>query len=49
VLKPKGNGLLGTPRHRWDNNINLDLSQVGIMCMDRIALTQDRCRLWTVV
>jgi hypothetical protein len=27
VLKPEGNCPLGTPRHRWDNSIKMDLKQ----------------------
>jgi hypothetical protein len=49
VLKPKGNSPLGTPKHRWDNIIKMDLSQVGLMSMDRTVLTQARSRWRTVV
>jgi len=39
VLKPKGNSPLGTPNHRWNRSIKLDVSQVGLMSMDRLVLT----------
>jgi hypothetical protein len=29
VGKPDGNGPLGKPRHRLDNNIKMDLEEVG--------------------
>jgi hypothetical protein len=27
--KPEGNRPLGRPRHRWENNIKMDLQEVG--------------------
>jgi hypothetical protein len=29
VGKPEGKGPLGRPRRRWDNNIKMDLQEVG--------------------
>jgi hypothetical protein len=29
VGKPEGRRLLGRPRHRWENNIMMDLQEVG--------------------
>jgi hypothetical protein len=29
VRKPDGKGLLGTPRYRWDDNIRMDLRELG--------------------
>jgi hypothetical protein len=29
VEKPKGKRLLGRPRHRWQDNINMALQEVG--------------------
>jgi hypothetical protein len=29
VGKPEGMKLLGTPRRRWDDNIKIDLQEVG--------------------
>jgi hypothetical protein len=30
VGRPKGKRLLGRPRHRWEDNIKLDLREIGI-------------------
>jgi hypothetical protein len=27
--KPEGKGPFGKPRHRWENNIKMDLQEVG--------------------
>ena len=37
---------LGRPRHRWEDNIKLDLQEVGCLGMDSIELAQysDRWR-----
>jgi len=35
---------LGRPRHRWENNIKIDLQAVGCGVMDWIELAQDRDR-----
>jgi len=35
---------LGRPRHRWKDNIKMDLSEVGCGGMDWIELSQDRDR-----
>jgi len=35
---------LGRPRHRWVNNIKMDLQEVGCGYMDFIGLAQDRDR-----
>ena len=44
VGKPEGKRPLGRPRPRWDDNINIDLQEVGCGCMDWIELAQDRDR-----
>jgi hypothetical protein len=42
VGKPEGKRPLGRPRHRWVNdNIKMDLLEVGWGCMDWIDLAQD--------
>jgi len=40
--KPEGKRPLGRPRHRWEDNIKMDLQEVGWGCMDWIDLAQDR-------
>jgi hypothetical protein len=35
---------LGRPRHRWEDNIQMDLQEVGCGGMDCIELAQDRDR-----
>jgi hypothetical protein len=33
---------LGRPRRRWEDNIKMDLQEVGCVGMNRIELAQDR-------
>ena len=40
--KPEGKSQLGRPRHRWVDNIRLDLQEVECGYMDWIGLAQDR-------
>jgi hypothetical protein len=40
---------LGRPRRRWENNIKMDLQEVGWWDMDWIELAQDRDRWWDLV
>jgi uncharacterized protein YebE (UPF0316 family) len=35
---------LGRPRHRWEDNIKVDLQEVGYGGTDWIAMVQDRDR-----
>ena len=35
VGKPKGKRPLGRPRHRWEDNIKMDLEEVGMDYGDR--------------
>jgi hypothetical protein len=44
VGKPEGKRPLGTPRHRWEDNIKLDLQEVGCGSMDWINLAPDTDR-----
>ena len=44
VGKPEGKRRLGRPRHRWEDNIKIDLQEVGCGSMDWIELAQDRDR-----
>jgi len=46
VGKHEGKGPLGRPRRRWEDNIKMDLQEVGCEDMDGIELAQDRDRWW---
>jgi len=41
VGKPEGKRPLGKPRRSWDDNIKMDLQEVGCGGMDWIELAQD--------
>jgi len=49
VGKPEGKIPLGRPRHRWEDNIKMDLQEVGCGGMDWIELAQDRDRWRAIV
>jgi len=49
VGKQEGRRPLGRPRHRWVENIRMDLQEVGCGYMDWIGLAQDRDRWWALV
>jgi hypothetical protein len=42
VGKPEGKRPLGGPRHRWVENIKMDLREVGWDDMDWIDMAKDR-------
>jgi hypothetical protein len=42
VGKPEGRMPLRRPRHRWDDNIRMDLREVGWGFVDWMELAQDR-------
>jgi hypothetical protein len=44
VGKPEGRRPLGRPRRRWEDNIKINLREVGWGSMDWINLAQDRDR-----
>ena len=44
VGKPEGKRLLGRPRRRWEDNIKMDLQEVGGGRGDLMELAQDRDR-----
>jgi len=44
VGKPEGKRALGRPRLRWDDNIKMDLQEVGCGGMEWVELAQDRDR-----
>jgi len=49
VEEPEGKRPLGRPRLRWEDNIKMDLQEVGCEGMDWIELVQDRDRWWALV
>jgi hypothetical protein len=49
VGKPEGKRPLGRPWHRWEDNIKMDLQEMGCGGMDWIELAQDRDRWWALV
>jgi hypothetical protein len=44
VGKPEGKRPLGRPRHRWMDNIKMDLLETGSTVVDWIGLAQDTYR-----
>ena len=46
--KPEGMRPMGRPRRRWEDNIKVDLQEVGGACGDWMELAQDRDR-WRVL
>jgi hypothetical protein len=48
VGKPEGKRPLGRLRRRWEDNITMDLQEVGCGGMDWIGLAQDRDR-WRAI
>jgi hypothetical protein len=44
VGRPEGRRPLGRPRHRWKDNIKMDLQEVRWGGMDWIDMAQDRDR-----
>jgi hypothetical protein len=49
VGKPEGKRPLGIPRRRWEDNIKMDLQEVGGGCGDWMELAQYRDRWWALV
>jgi hypothetical protein len=44
VRKPEGRRPLGRPRRRWEDNIKMDLREIGFGDVNRIHWAQDRDR-----
>jgi len=42
VGRPEDKKPLGSPKHRWEDNIEMDLREIGIYGANRIQLAQDR-------
>ena len=49
VGKPQGRRPLGRRRHRWEDNIKMDLQGVRCGGRDWIDLAQERDRWWALV
>jgi hypothetical protein len=49
VVKPEGRRPLGRPRRRWEDNIRMDLREIGFGNVDWIHSAQDRDRWRAVV
>jgi hypothetical protein len=49
VGKPEGKRPLGRPRRRWENNIKMDLQEVGCGGVEWIGLAQEMYRWRAVV
>jgi hypothetical protein len=49
VGKPEGKRPLGRPKRRWEDNIRMDLQEMGYGCEDWIGLAQDRKWWWALV
>jgi hypothetical protein len=48
IGKPKRNKLFGRPRLRWENNIKMDLMEIGWEDVDWMHVGQDRDQ-WRVL
>jgi hypothetical protein len=49
VGRPEGKRSLGRPRRGWEDNIKLDLMEIGVDGTNWIQLAQDRVRWWASV
>ena len=49
IGKPEGKRPLGRTRHRWEDNIKMDVQEVGGGCGDWMDLAQDMNRWWALV
>jgi hypothetical protein len=49
VGRPEGWRSLGRPRRRWEDNISMDLREIGIDGANWIQLPQDRVEWWAFV
>jgi hypothetical protein len=49
VRKPEGKRPLGRPRHRWEDNIKMNVEEVGGGRGDWMELAQDRDRWRSLV
>ena len=49
VGKPEGRRPMGKPSRRWEDNIRMDLRELGCVCVDWMKLAQDRDRCRALV
>jgi hypothetical protein len=49
VGRPEGRRPLGRHRRRWEDNIKMDLREIGFGDVDWIHWAQDRDRWWALV
>jgi hypothetical protein len=49
VGRPEGKRPLRRPRHRWEDNIKMDLREIGIDGANWVQLAQDRAQWWAFV
>jgi hypothetical protein len=49
VGKPEVKRTFGRPRHRWDDNIRLDIREIGLECVGWMHPAQDRDQWWGIV
>jgi hypothetical protein len=49
VGRPEGRIPLGRPRRGWEDNIKMDLREIGFGDVDWIHWAQDRDRWWALV
>jgi len=49
VGKPEGKKPLGRPRRRWEDNIKMDLQEVGCGGLDWIEMARDWESWWALV
>ena len=49
MRRPEGKKPLGRHRHRWEDNIKMDLQEVGWGGMDWLELAEGRDRWWVLV
>jgi hypothetical protein len=49
VGRPEGKRPLGIHRRRWEDNIKMDLGEIGVDGAKWIQLAQDRVQWWGIV
>jgi hypothetical protein len=49
IRKLEGKRPLGRPRRRWEDNIKMDHSEIGLEGVDWVHLAQDRDQWWALV